>query len=259
MMPEADRNTMAALESRLKAVNKAIGNSGDAAQGRTTREEKRKELQKRNAEKREEKAMIIKQSWDLFFKVSGMGNNGTMGGMGSNGAMGAMGSMDGNGGMGAMGSMDGNGAMGSMDGMAVTADTGSGGADGVLALPASFTSFMQKFQDEVATKVSRQLRRDIQVAAANQHLDEHEDDVLQKAAEMYLRDARNSKKVFDRAVETMIQDDRAVVLDAAATTMIEDYRAEVLEHAAKRMRLEDEEEEEEVEEEEESDDSEDEQ
>ena len=238
MMPEADRNTMAALESRLKAVNKAIGNSGDAAQARTTREEKRKELQKRNAEKREEKAMIIKQSWDLFFKVSGMGNNGTMGGMGSNGGMGAMGSMDGNGGMGAMGSMDGNGGMGAMGGMRAMGGMGSIdmkklGEYIFAQAKAGAQAGMEEQQKKAPLALGNGGVQDSLTAVRKevQKLNQVKD-----TAVMHMVNAEYDM-VLEAAVQYVTEKQPRHVMRCAVQRMLDENREEVKEHAAKRARL----------------------
>ena len=252
---------MGSLAAQFKNVKKGLANTGNAAVLRASKDSTREELKARHSQFLNEKESILKQSWNLFFKVcstggmSGMGNNA---GMGSNSAMGSMdgmgnsgtmGSMDGNGGMGAMGNngamgaMGNNGAMGNMDG---NGGMGAMGSNMVLnrqmvedMVAAGATLALQQHQQRLQ---QQQQQQQLQNGGVGDTLRDMHNDVKklarikEAAVESVLADPDEYDMILDRAAEKLVQRKPEAVFKAAVENMLKSDPDDIIMEAAARIK-----------------------
>ena len=208
---------VASLEAQLKTVKKGIANSGDAAQARAVRASTRAELQERHTKLQEEKASILKKSWDLFFKVTS-GGKGCVDGMGS-----------GSGGTGSSGS----------DGLVIDMAGNRQMLEGLIAAGANLA--LQRHQQQ-------QQQQQQQAALQNGGMQDSLSDIKNKMSEF--------GKIREAAVQHLIDDPTTYegIRDEAVETLLRRKSEDVILEAAARIkrarRIEEEEEEEESDEDE---------
>mmetsp|Transcript_46335 Transcript_46335/g.86479 ORF Transcript_46335/g.86479 Transcript_46335/m.86479 type:complete len:281 (+) Transcript_46335:119-961(+) len=145
-------------------------------------------------------------------------------------------STDSMGGMGGTVGSSGIISTGGADGMASHMD-GGGGGDGasVLALPSSFTKYMQTFKEEMAAAVASSVSQDIQQAAVTQMMEESNDEVMDKAVQVYLENLSEDdrEELEQKCIDELKNDDD--IRELAVQQLIEECEEELKEEAKESM------------------------